>query len=376
MTPSLLRSPLVHRRTLVGLAGAGLLQACASPWPRAAPAQVGPLPGVQVAPERVTRVLVGLRPYRPAGYVVAAARLGDKALVHHYGHGGAGITLGWGTAHEAVELGFAGTGVAHAVVGCGVIGLATARLLQRRGAQVTVYAAELPPLTTSNIAGGHWWPYSAFDASVADEAFKSRFHRAVRLAYRELQTMVGPRYGVHWRRNYALRDEQFSIGPFTESLRDVAPELALLPPGEHPFGPRWVQQFSAMMIEPAVHLRALLDDFLLAGGRLVVRRFDAPQQVAALPESVVFNCTGLGARALFGDEQLEPARGQLVVLLPQADVDYNLFYRGAYVFPRSDGVLLGGTFQRGDWRLQPDEADTAEILGGARAAFATLRSAA
>lgn len=369
---------LLQRRTLVGLAGlagAGLLQACASPWPRATPPRIGPLPGVQVTPERVTRVLVGLRPYRAAGYVVAATQLGDKPLVHHYGHGGAGITLAWGTAHEAVDLGFVGAGAAHAVLGCGVVGLATARLLQRRGAQVTIYAAELPPLTTSNIAGGHWWPYSAFDAEVADDAFKARFHRAVRLAYRELQALLGARYGVHWRRNYALRDERFSIGPFTESLRDVAPELDVLPPGEHPFGPRWVQQFSAMMIEPAVHLRALLDDFLAAGGRLVVRRFDSPQQVAALPESVVFNCTGLGARALFGDEQLEPARGQLVVLLPQPGLDYNLYYRNAYVFPRSDGVVLGGTFQRGDWRLAPDEADTTQILAGARAAFATLQRA-
>ncbi|MFZ5549676.1 MAG: FAD-dependent oxidoreductase [Pseudomonadota bacterium] len=365
-----------RRRALAGLgalAATSLLPAC-SPLPttRVTTPRVGPLAGTQVSPDRVTRVLVGLRPYRPAGYVVEATRLGDKRLVHHYGHGGAGITLAWGTAHEAVGLGFAGAGASHAVLGCGVVGLATARMLQRQGAKVTLYAAELPPLTTSNIAGGHWWPYSAFDAEVADEAFKARFHRAVRLAYREFQGMVGPRYGVHWRRNYAVYDEQRPIGPFTESMRDVAPELEMLPPGTHPFGPRWVQQFSAMMIEPAVHLRALLDDFLLAGGQLVVRRFDSPRQVAALPEPVVFNCTGLGARALFGDEQLQPARGQLVVLLPEAGLDYNLFYRSAYIFPRTDGLVLGGTFQRGDWNLQPDDADTARILAGAKAAFAAL----
>lgn len=365
-----------RRRLVAGLLGSGLLSACATrPAPGGAAGGVsggvGPLPGAEITPERVTRVLVGLRPYRPAGYVVEATRLGDKRLVHHYGHGGAGITLAWGTAHEAVELGFSGAGAAHAVLGCGVVGLATARLLQRRGARVTIYAAELPPLTTSNIAGGHWWPYSAFDGEVAGEAFKSRFHQAVRVAYRELQHMAGARYGVHWRRNYAVMDEQRPIGPFTESMRDVAPELQMLAPGEHPFGPRWVQQFSAMMIEPAVHLRALLDDFLLAGGQLVVRRFDAPQQLVALPEAVVFNCTGLGARALFGDEQLEPARGQLVVLLPEPGLDYNLFYRGAYVFPRTDGLVLGGTFQRGQWNLQADPADTERILAGAKAAFAT-----
>ena len=41
-----------------------------------------------------------------------------------------------------------------AIIGCGVVGLSTARLLQRRGWQVTIYARDLPPNTTSNVAIG------------------------------------------------------------------------------------------------------------------------------------------------------------------------------------------------------------------------------
>ena len=48
-------------------------------------------------PDRVIRTVAGLRPYRAAGFVVRAEALGDKTLVHNYGHGGAGITLSWGT---------------------------------------------------------------------------------------------------------------------------------------------------------------------------------------------------------------------------------------------------------------------------------------
>src|SRR5688572_33410496 len=58
---------------------------------------------VRVARDRVIREVVGLRPYRDEGYVVEAINTGNKLLVHHYGHGGAGITLSWGTAAEAVE---------------------------------------------------------------------------------------------------------------------------------------------------------------------------------------------------------------------------------------------------------------------------------
>jgi len=57
---------------------------------------------VKVARSRIIREVVGLRPYRPSGFVVDAQRFGSKLLVHNYGHGGGGVTLSWGTASLAV----------------------------------------------------------------------------------------------------------------------------------------------------------------------------------------------------------------------------------------------------------------------------------
>jgi D-amino-acid oxidase len=126
---------------------------------------------VKVSADRVIREVVGLRPYRDEGFVVAAERVGEKLIINNYGHGGAGITLSWGTASLAVDL-LSTPGALNAalmqhsrrpltphfgVLGCGVNGLSTARLLQRRygnaGAVVTIYAKDLPPNTTSNVAG-------------------------------------------------------------------------------------------------------------------------------------------------------------------------------------------------------------------------------
>src|SRR5215208_2608049 len=59
---------------------------------------------VKVARNRVIREVVGLRPYRPSGFMVDAKRFGNKLLVHNYGHGGGGVTLSWGTASLAVDL--------------------------------------------------------------------------------------------------------------------------------------------------------------------------------------------------------------------------------------------------------------------------------
>src|SRR6476620_6654390 len=67
-----------------------------------------PLPRVLVDESRVIRTVAGLRPYRRSGFVVRRDQLGDKAVVHNYGHGGGGITLSWGTARLAADLGLPG----------------------------------------------------------------------------------------------------------------------------------------------------------------------------------------------------------------------------------------------------------------------------
>jgi glycine/D-amino acid oxidase-like deaminating enzyme len=124
-----------------------------------------------------------------------------------------------------------------------------------------------------------------------------------------------------------------------------------------------------MFIEPPVYLPATMRDYRLAGGNIAVREFHDRSELARLDEPVIMNCTGLGARALFGDEELIPVKGQLLVLLPQADIDYLTIYRGIYMFPRTDGVLLGGTFERNEWTLTPNAAESARILAGHEAFF-------
>jgi glycine/D-amino acid oxidase-like deaminating enzyme len=54
------------------------------------------LPPVHASFDRVIRTTVGLRPHRDSGFVLRAERLGDKTLIHNYGHAGAGMSLGWG----------------------------------------------------------------------------------------------------------------------------------------------------------------------------------------------------------------------------------------------------------------------------------------
>ncbi|MGV9943974.1 FAD-dependent oxidoreductase [Streptomyces sp. NPDC003401] len=58
----------------------------------------------EVAGARVLEHRVGLRPVRPAVRLEREVLPDGRAVVHHYGHGGAGVTVAWGCAEEAAGL--------------------------------------------------------------------------------------------------------------------------------------------------------------------------------------------------------------------------------------------------------------------------------
>jgi D-amino-acid oxidase len=330
---------------------------------------------VLVSADRIVRTDVGLRPFRPSGFVVRGEALGDKLLVHNYGHGGAGVTLSWGTAELAVEeVAASGRRGPVAVLGCGVVGLTTARLLQGRGFHVSIYTRDLPPDTTSNVAGALWYPHLVVDDALRTPAFDTRFERAARFSHRYFQTLIGDRYGVTWREHYFLSRAP-SSDPWEYALmRDLFPEPRRLRTSEHPFGQWHALVDNMIFIEPPIYLPALLRDVRDAGGGVNVRTLASAAEVAALTEPIVVNCTGLGARELFGDRELTAVKGQLTVLRPQPEVDYALLTDDdLYMFPRRDGILLGGTHEHGVETLEPNAEAERHILAGHQAIFDAMR---
>ena len=358
----------------VGLGAAGWASGCAARHTTAVPGPAyrrplshAPFARPRIDERQIIRELVGLRPYRPSGFVVRGERMGDKLVVHNYGHGGGGITLSWGSSSLAVSEVTGQTDRRAAVIGSGIMGLTTARLLQDRGWTVTLYAEALGPDTTSNIAGGQWSPTSVFEESRLTPAFAAQFKEAARVAHRTFNRLVGAGYGVSWRENYALSDSPAPPGNtyYLRELPELFPSLEVLGPAEHPFPSPHVLRFVTMLVEPGIFLRRLTTDIRDAGGRFEVRQFTDRSEVLSLPEPVIFNCTGLGAGALFGDSEIVPVRGQLVFVPPDDRLDYLTVGGGnglLYMFPRSDGILLGGTYERGATHLTPDPETTRRIV--------------
>jgi glycine/D-amino acid oxidase-like deaminating enzyme len=289
--------------------------------------------------------VVGLRPVRSSGYRVEAERFGEKVVIHNYGHGARGVGMSWGTAHRAVEHGQQTAETRFAVIGCGAVGLATARLLQQRGFEVTIYAKDLPPNTTSNAAG------AMFD--VAPEPGDDEFAREARLSHRYFLDLVGDRYGVRWLESYRFDSEGYRRERERNLIKDLY-EYRIVAPEEHPFGPLEMVREVSLQIQTPVYLEAMMQDFREAGGRIARRDFPDLGSLLDLPERVIMNCTGIGARALFGDDELVPYKGQYTIMLPEPDMDY----AAGWVTPRDDGLLVGGaTVEPGVSTLEANEEE-------------------
>lgn len=321
------------------------------------------------------RYVAGLRPYRDGTFRLESESIGERLLVHNYGHGGAGITMSWGVALEVRDLVEAwrqesGHDVRRvAVLGAGAIGLTAATVLVEAGYQVTVYAKGFLDETTSSVAGGQFAPSTV--AFHNDSDGTSRFQRILRRSFRAHEAKIGQGFGVVRRRNYTWnRSHSFGLVP-----RDVIAEPVALTP--LPFVGHELRSgfcYQTLLIEPPIFLRRMELDLRLAGVRFIRKAFESVDHMLTLEPSILVNCMGLGAGAVLNDAAVVPVRGQLVLLKPQAQLEY-LYGGTGYIFPRSDWVVVGGSFERGESDPTPNPVMCAEILAQARAPFESrLRS--
>ena len=350
--------------------------------------------------DRVIRTTIGLRPHRDSGFVLRADKLDAKTLIHNYGHGGAGMSIAWGTGAMAADLALAHAERRVAVIGCGSPGLTAARQLQRRGFEVTIYAMSIPPDTTSNMSLAGYTPVSGLiSPELRTPAWDAQFRQAAEISYRQLQLLVGAGYGVYWQDAYSATDNPDAPqgGGGGGDTGDLLPDhlrssqdRVVLGPGEHPFPSKYAIRRSNLRIEPSIYLEALVRDFLRAGGRIVIRKFDTPRDLMSLNEPVIVNCTGLGSKALFNDEELVPVKGQLTVLVPQPEVTYSASGRppgagaplpgtpggggnNASMNARSDGLVVGNMQERGNWSLDVNEEVRQRVVTAAIQFFSAMR---
>jgi D-amino-acid oxidase len=258
------------------------------------------------------------------------------------------------------------------VVGAGVVGLTTAIALAEAGVATRVVAAEPPSRVTSVAAGAIWGPVTCGPAD--------RCYEWARAGLQVLSALADePNSGVHPLRGREVAATVASPPKWMDLLSDVrilgAGDLPDLAGGVSAVS-GWC--YTAPAVNMPVYLEYLLNRYADLGGAV---DYAALASLAAVDAPVVVNCTGIGARALVGDDSLVPIRGQVVVAEnpgieefyidhgAPGDVDY------VYAFPHGDVIVLGGTAHQGASDLAPRPEISARILRDCAAVLPALRGA-
>jgi D-amino-acid oxidase len=322
------------------------------------PIPIGGIPSlmpVRAELDRIFRVTVCLRPFRAGGPRLEVERVGDKIVVHNYGHGGSGWSLSWGSSSIAVEKALAVGEHEIAVIGCGALGLTSATLLQQAGAKVTVYAKERPPDVRSSRATGSWTPDSriALTNSVSLD-FPALWEKMARKSFHTYESYLGLAGNpVEWTDRYSVSDvspseiresraraDTLGFAHYQDRIADLTPHPQELAPGTHSFPTRYATRNSSLTFNIAGYARQLMTDFLIEGGKIERVEFHTPAELNQIPQKVVINATGYGARALWNDESIVPVRGQIAWLIPQPEVNYGVLYKNVNMLSRRDGIVV------------------------------------
>jgi D-amino-acid oxidase len=238
------------------------------------------------------------------------------------------------------------------ILGAGVSGLTCGVRLLENGHHVTIVARDLPQETTSAVAGAVWFPY--------------------RVAPNE---RTGPWAQASYERFAALTDAPISMVELTMLYPDRLTEepwwLDAVPGDrvrasreeELPAGYGDGRAVDVPCIQAPAYLDWLTRRYTDARGRLEQRTVSALEELRG---QVVVDCAGVGATGLAADTALKPVRGQVAYVKSDVPLRFMVDETGpnalAYVLPRPDVVVLGGTAEEGDDDLAAREHTTNDIL--------------
>jgi len=338
------------------------------------------LPLPRLSQEDVIGYKAGLRPYRSNGIRLEPEYWQGKLIIHDYGHGGSGISLSWGSARASLGIlkqelakSFKSGGHEIAVLGSGIIGLTTAHLLADAGWQVQVYASQFPPYTTSDIAPGLW--NRVLIGGARGEAEKEMADLILRLSFQDfdhLSKSPNPEFeGVSPLVIYTFKEnspmKELPKGLLLESV----PVKVDFQEGPSLKGLR----FQSMLVDTSIYMPDLAEKARQKGVKFTQMTFETKEELSKLPQSIIFNCTGLGSRHLFKDESLMPMKGELIELKRQEGLEVMLAgpMKGGgvdlYLIPLHDKLILGGSYEEGAEDANPNLMLCEEILEHAREFF-------
>ena len=223
-----------------------------------------------------------------------------------------------------------------AIVGAGVSGLTCGVLFAEHGYGTATFAEETGQRTTSATAAAIWYPYDAEPADAVIAWALKTYKVLVDLSRK-------PRSGV----------SIIELRQFSRTGEAQIPNWAV------PLGGRGLDASSVIptafkggfaitvpLMDTTIYLNYLEERLIKAGGSITTNVHLERLEDVSSEFDLVINCSGIGARNLVRDVDLEPHRGQ-VAIVPKIDSlscaivcdDPPLMY----AIPRTNDCVFGGT---------------------------------
>ncbi|MDQ6938803.1 MAG: FAD-binding oxidoreductase [Verrucomicrobiota bacterium] len=230
-----------------------------------------------------------------------------------------------------------------AIIGAGVSGLTCGVLFAEGGYHTEIFADEIGAQTTSGAAAAIWYPY---DVEPVDRVIEW-----------SLQTFD------------VLRDlsRNAQSGVSMIELRNFSRTGELeIPDWAHSLGARRIENgftLDVPLTDTTIYLDYLATRFRNAGGEISIGlHFDRIADVGR-DYSLVINCTGVGAQTFVPDPEIEPHRGQ-VVLVEKLVLNHAVVCDDPplmYAIPRANDCVFGGSNEISSDR-HPDPGLTSSIV--------------
>ncbi|RDD41237.1 D-aspartate oxidase [Trichoplax sp. H2] len=267
------------------------------------------------------------------------------------------------------------------VVGAGIIGLSTAlQILQNNSNskyEVTIVAEKFGRGTTSSAAGAILEPYSVGNTPIH---MQKRWFSKTLDWIAQLGNDNPGLIGIHQLQiNYFFTDDK--PDPY---WKDWLPGFRKVTAIEKKIACRnssvngWC--LSTFCIDTSKYMAWLtkrIEDF---GGRFQEKKLTSLNQLSSY--DIIVNCSGIGAYSLVPDPSVTPARGQ-VMRVKAPWLQHSCVYEDdktiSYIFPRqlfqSGIVVLGGTYQVGNWNTNIDKNDSKKIFENCCKLIPSLKNA-
>lgn len=332
-----------------------------------------------ISEDHLAQKIICIRAHRERIFRVEPETMNNKIIFHNYGQGGAGWTFLFGcvatslqqfqgfTAHNPPSLTCSSqlrwqrsrklwrTGQPIAVIGAGCYGLLTAIMLKRAGYQVRIVAKETDTISSFN-AAGFFFP-RARKSSTPHE--RSVFESTGMSSYK---TYLAIARGAHpfIQRGAQLLPAYYSpdIDPefgfyINQGLMEQPQEVHI----DFGKGKKYAMNaYQTIFMDSTVLMQELhrnQQELDIPISQQEIQSFDE------IPESLIFNCAGLGTRQLTDDKRIVPVQGHLITLTQQSSQPYMINAKVVqqtakgtprdeliYYTPKGSGIV-GITFIRG-----------------------------